>query len=127
MAFFKSPPLWRWDSDVYMDVADALTDSDYVHFSRGASIYSLHPSNGKVAIPNVLLQAAGRFDVYAYLNATKTLIKESFNVEDRPQPPEYVYNPTPVITYPELVELVTALVAWTEPTYDATTKTLTIG
>lgn len=135
MAFFTltdNTSLYQWDSGVTLTVDSALSDEGFVHFTipNTEEIYSLHPVGGLVEIPSQILQKSGTFTVYAFVvneSGDKTLVSEQFYVLARPMPPEYVDDPTPVITYPELVTLVTALEAWQNPTYDASTKTLIIG
>lgn len=115
MAFFEPndfTDLWQWDSGLSL-LCDTslLTDEDYVHFSMMDSeeVLSLHPTDGVVQIPNQILENSGTLNVYAYVQNTdegKTLIREAFYILARPQPPEYISDPTPVISYPELVELV---------------------
>lgn len=110
--------IYQWDSDLYLDaeVAD-IADEDgtiYAHFqhSQSEDILSLEIEDGKVAIPNILLQTDGAFRVFCYVNDEsygKTLVEDMFTIIPRPMPPEYIYDPTPVITYPELVELVAKL------------------
>lgn len=107
--------IFQWDSDLFLDanVSDIAEEGGvlYAHFqhSTASNIYSLEIQDGKVQIPNVLLQMAGAFRVFCYVNDEtygKTIVEERFNIVPRPQPPEYIYDPTPVITYPELVQLV---------------------
>jgi len=107
--------IFQWDSDLFLDanVSDIAEEGGvlYAHFqhSTASDIYSLEIQDGKVQIPNVLLQMAGAFRVFCYVNDEtygKTIVEERFNIVPRPQPPEYIYDPTPVITYPELVQLV---------------------
>lgn len=114
MAYFNleiKEQLWQWDSGIWLECDALLTDDDYVHFVNEGSdeVLSLHPVDGRVQIPNQILEKSGSFNVYAYVQdgeSGKTLVRESFYVLSRPVPPEYISDPTPVISYPELVELV---------------------
>lgn len=141
MAYFtlSDEPIYQYDTERQLSVAEAVTDEDYVHFCLAKTpdtVYSLHPSNGKVTIPNQLLTSNGTMNVYAYVaenGGERTLVCEQFYVLQRPQPPEYILDPTPVITYPELIQLVAdvetllaVLQSWENPTYNPETKTLRI-
>lgn len=108
-------PLYQWDTNQVLDVNGDLMEEDgqrYVHYKMATqgAIYSVAVSDeGTAAIPNILLQNSGELVAYAYIldgKTGKTLVEERFNIIARPMPPEYIYDPTPVITYPELIELV---------------------
>lgn len=114
MAFFELTDdiaLYQWDSGVTLTINGELGDEQFVHFTipNTDEIYSLHPVGGVVEIPSQILQKSGIFTVYAFVvneSGDKTLVSEQFYILARPMPPEYIDDPTPVITYPELVQLV---------------------
>ena len=112
-------PIFQWDSNIALDVNASIISEDghqYVHYQHKGQpeVYSIEVANGKAAIPNIILQTAGAFEAYAYIADDahgKTLVRTEFTILPRPLPPEYIYDPTPVITYPELVDLVDDLTA----------------
>lgn len=130
-------PIFQWDSGLNIIVNGSLIveeGTQYVHFQhKGQSaIYSVAVVDGQAAIPNIILQTAGAFEAYAYVNDAsygKTLVRSEFSILPRPMPPEYIYDPTPVITYPQLVELVEDLTALKSvlENVSATTETLPAG
>ena len=112
-------PIFQWDSNISLDVNASIISEDghqYVHYQHKGQteVYSIEVADGKAAIPNIILQTAGAFEAYAYIADDahgKTLVRTEFTILPRPLPPEYIYDPTPVITYPELVDLVEDLTA----------------
>lgn len=99
---------WQWDLNCKLIVEDASITT--VHFCNRTDNCSLtrqtYNINGitLVDVPNVILQSDLRFRVYAYCGYTK--YEETFKVNRRTKPEDYVFTDTEVRTYDELVERV---------------------
>lgn len=105
-----SGDIWQWDTN--LELTTTLNDNDIIQFRLGDDTLSVNPVGGKATIPNQLLEKSGPLYVYAVKDdngSSKTISKQVFDVKSRPKPAEYIEDPTPVITYPELVDLVTDL------------------
>ena len=61
-------------------------------------------------IPNRILQSAGSVDVFAW-TGDKTYAVTTFGIQGRPKPPEYVYERTETLFYPDIVTLVAQMEA----------------
>ncbi|MBQ9387128.1 MAG: hypothetical protein IJU01_00525 [Lachnospiraceae bacterium] len=103
--------IYQWDAGLILEFEFA--SGGYAHFKHemlNEEAFSLAiDSEGRVPLPNQLLQYAGTLTVYRYLvsdNYEKTVIKNELTIAGRPEPPEYILDPTPVISYPELIDLV---------------------
>lgn len=91
---------------------------DLVHFSNRATEKALtvevKENDGikVVTVPNIILQTAGEFKVYAYIcdkDECYTLVEKVFYVESKPKPEDYVYTETDVLTYQKLEERIKVL------------------
>ena len=106
--------LYQYDADIFMSCEDFSGLPEYAHFvntAKPTEVLSMLIEDGQVQIPNQCLTEAGELWVYAYTQ-DRTIVRDVFKIVPRPMPPEYILDPTPVITYPELVELVADLQAF---------------
>ena len=102
---------YQWDTGQYLMVEGAETCEE-VHFCHGgeeAALVCPVGEDGRVAVPNVLLQQDGK--LWAYLFARKedgsrTVRSFSFEVMARPKPESYVYTQTEVLDYAYLSQRV---------------------
>lgn len=108
---------YQWDTNQQLIVEDA-PDCQEVHFShRGdpaALVCSIYEADGErvVDVPNILLQQDKPITAYLFSRAddsNRTCHAWSFLVIGRPQPEDYVYTETEVLTYKALEERIIAL------------------
>lgn len=123
-AFYTCGSLFQWDIGRHVFLNIDIPENRLIHFYSKVldEPLSVECDGEKAPIPNILLQHACPIDVYAYTyteDHAKTLVKQTLNVFPRPKPPEYIYDPTPVIIYPELVDLVNAMKKWETPSAQA--------
>lgn len=109
--FYYPGVLWKYDAGIFLEIKVEIPEEEFVHFQSVVTgkVYSLAPEGKKVQIPNQILAEGEGFKVYAYTTKNeyaKTLAMSRFEIKARPKPPEYIYDPTPVITYPELITLI---------------------
>ena len=107
----------QWDLNVKISSTD-FKAGDEIHFYNIRQPKALpvlaYMLNGKVVadVPNILLQDALPLFVYKYeSDETSAYTKEeySFEVKQRPQPEDYFYTETEVLSYKSLDERITAL------------------
>ena len=97
--------LYQWDAGV---VADVTVDNiDEVHFSnlRYGISYNVEVKNGTVNIPPEVLQSGADVFCWAFVrqeNGGYTKKEQIFNVEKRPRPADYIYEPTEILTWQKL-------------------------
>ena len=98
---------YQWDLDRQLIIDDPTVTQ--VHFSNRTDDSSLvcevYQQDGLnlVNVPNILLQEDWRINVYAYdVNYTK--YSETFDVERKSKPENYVYTETEVLNYKTLAE-----------------------
>lgn len=98
---------YQWDLDRQLIIDDPTVTQ--VHFCNRTDDFSLvcevYQQDGLnlVNVPNILLQEDWRIDVYAYdVNYTK--YSETFDVERKSKPENYVYTETEVLNYNTLAE-----------------------
>lgn len=96
--------LWQWDLNQQLTVAGDCTEVHYLDKGTPSTL-TVAVKDGKAAIPNILLQKAGRLVVYAYIVDAQdhhTKVCETFGIASRPKPAEYVYTETEVKTWNDL-------------------------
>ena len=98
---------YQWDLDRQLIIDDPTVTQ--VHFSNRTDDSSLvcevYQQDGLnlVNVPNILLQEDWRINVYAYdVNYTK--YSETFDVEKKSKPENYVYTETEILNYETLAE-----------------------
>ena len=98
---------YQWDVDRKLIIEDATITQ--VHFCNRTDECSLvcetYQENGLtlVNVPNILLQTDWRINVYAY-DTNYTKFSETYKVERRTKPTDYVYTETEVLNYNILLE-----------------------
>ena len=99
---------YQWDRNVRLNIGSDVSE---VHFVRSCMKEPLTvevDTSGdvpSVKVPNILLQTHGGMIVYAYVqneDSSYTKAVESFNIQKRPKPVDYVYTETEVITFDTL-------------------------
>lgn len=85
--------LWQWDTGRKIVIDDKSVSE--VHFSKYSSNQAITREvvNGKVEIPNFLLQDTHAVTVYAYAGSAEngyTMAEKTFNVVKKPKPTNYV-------------------------------------
>ena len=107
----------QWDSNVKI-TADNFKVGDELHFHNGTAknalvLIAYQFGNAVVVnVPNIFLTTAYPVNVYRYLetaDGSYTIEKESFEVNRRPKPDDYVYTETEVLNYSALDKRITAL------------------
>jgi hypothetical protein len=93
--------LYQWDIGV---IADVVTDGfNEVHFSNlkfGVS-FNVEVKDKTVEIPPEILQSGADVFCWAFVrdeNSGYTKKEQTFNVEKRPRPADYVYTPTEILS-----------------------------
>ncbi len=96
---------WQWDFNQQLIVNDP--DCTEVHFSNG--IYENSPvcevKDGKVDVPNILLQEATPLEVFCFVNtggSGYTRYAQVFLIKQRNRPDNYIYTETQVKTFETL-------------------------
>jgi hypothetical protein len=103
---------YQWDVDRKLIIDDAAITQ--VHFCNRTDECSLvcetYQENGLtlVNVPNILLQTDWRINVYAY-DTNYTKFSETYKVERRSKPADYVYTETEVLNYNTLLEKMTGI------------------
>lgn len=97
--------LYQWDVGVVADVTDENVNE--VHFSnlRYGVSFNIEVQNGTVTIPPEVLQSGADVFCWAFVrgaNGGYTKKEQIFNVEKRPRPADYIYEPTDVLTWEAL-------------------------
>ena len=97
--------LYQWDVGVVADVTDENINE--VHFSnlRYGVSFNIQVQNGTVTIPPEVLQSGADVFCWAFVrqeNGGYTKKEQVFNVEKRPRPADYIYEPTDVLTWEAL-------------------------
>lgn len=97
--------LYQWDVGVVVDVTDENINE--VHFSnlRYGVSFNIEVQNGTVTIPPEVLQSGADVYCWAFVrgeNGGYTKKEQIFNVEKRPRPADYIYEPTDVLTWEAL-------------------------
>ena len=104
--------LYQWDVGVVADVTDENINE--VHFSnlRYGVSFNIEVQNGTVTIPPEVLQSGADVFCWAFVrgeNGGYTKKEQIFNVEKRPRPADYIYEPTDVLTWEELKQQIEKL------------------
>lgn len=103
---------YQWDVDRKLIIEDATITQ--VHFCNRTDECSLvcetYQEDGLtlVNVPNILLQTDWRINVYAY-DSNYTKFCETYKVERRSKPADYVYTETEVLNYNTLLERLTGI------------------
>lgn len=103
---------YQWDLDRKLIVEDATISQ--VHFCNRTDDCSLvcetYTENGLnlVNVPNILLQADWRINVYAY-DSNYTKFSKQFDIVRRSKPESYVYTETETLNYNTLLERLDAI------------------
>lgn len=98
---------FQWDLDQRLIVADSSIKE--VHFCNKtdecALISEVYEEEGKrlVNVPNILLQTTWKIRAYAYCDCY-TKVEQSFKVNARSKPSDYVYTETEIKNYSDLEE-----------------------
>lgn len=105
-------PLYQWDTGRYAEIIDR--PCDYVDIGhKGSGVAAVRKIvDGKVRIPDVLLQQAGTLAFYTIVSTADgqhTRTEHLSTVTARPRPDEYVYTDDEVLTWQQLDERVTRL------------------
>ena len=113
--------LYQWDVGVVADVTDENINE--VHFSnlRYGVSFNIQVQNGTVNIPPEVLQSGADVFCWAFVrqeNGGYTKKEQIFNVEKRPRPADYIYEPTEVLTWEELKQDIEKLEKGSIPTMD---------
>lgn len=113
--------LYQWDVGVVADVTDENINE--VHFSnlRYGVSFNIKVQNGTVTIPPEVLQSGADVFCWAFVrgeNGGYTKKEQIFNVEKRPRPADYIYEPTEVLTWEALKQQIEELEKGTIPTMD---------
>jgi hypothetical protein len=99
--------LYQWDVG---DVADVTIDNiDEVHFSnlRFGKAFNIAVKDKTVEIPPEVLQSGADVFCWAFVrkeNGGYTKKEQIFNVEKRPRPADYVFEPTDILSWETLNE-----------------------
>ena len=98
--------LFQWDLNQRFIVNDPLIIQAHYYVSAKEAPLSceVFEENGLflVEIPNILLQKAGNYRVYAY-HQDSTIDVMQFEVKPRPKPANYIYEETELVTINSLV------------------------
>ena len=101
--------LYQWDIDVKLLLDESATDIDGARFKsrfwREALFIPVTRTETEayVTIPNILLQQSYDIIVYAYCSTDKcTKTVDTFEVEAKPKPSDYVYTETEILDYKTL-------------------------
>lgn len=119
---FKIPDgrkrFWQWDQGQRLS-CDGLEAGVEVHFAHhnavaGALVLETYQEDGTVYVdvPDELLRVGGKMTVYVYLehgSEGHTAYRQSFTVQARQKPEDYVYTPSEVKRWDELDARVAAL------------------
>lgn len=99
---------YQWDADREMIVTDP--DITELHFCNGRSECSLvcEVKNGRVCVPNILLQTAGNIRIYGFAE-DHTEVAKIYKIFPRTKPEDYVYTETEVKRYETLAQEVEGL------------------
>ena len=113
--------LYQWDVGVVADVTDENINE--VHFSnlRYGVSFNIEVQNGTVTIPPEVLQSGADVFCWAFVrqeNGGYTKKEQIFNVEKRPRPADYIYEPTDVLTWEALKKQIEEVEKGTIPTMD---------
>ena len=113
--------LYQWDVGVVADVTDENINE--VHFSnlRYGVSFNIEVQNGTVTIPPEVLQSGADVFCWAFVrqeNGGYTKKEQIFNVEKRPRPADYIYEPTEVLTWETLKQEIEEVEKGTIPTMD---------
>ena len=113
--------LYQWDVGVVADVAEENINE--VHFSnlRYGVSFNIEVQNGTVTIPPEVLQIGADVFCWAFVrreNGGYTKKEQIFNVEKRPRPADYIYEPTDVLTWETLKKQIEEVEKGTIPTMD---------
>ena len=113
--------LYQWDVGVVADVAEENINE--VHFSnlRYGVSFNIEVQNGTVTIPPEVLQSGADVFCWAFVrqeNGGDTKKEQIFNVEKRPRPADYIYEPTDVLTWEALKKQIEEVEKGTIPTMD---------
>ena len=97
--------LYQWDVGVVADVR--LDNVDEVHFSnlRYGVSFNIEVKDKTVEIPPEVLQSGADVFCWAFVrgeNGGYTKKEQIFNVEKRPRPADYVYEPTEILSWETL-------------------------
>lgn len=97
--------LYQWDVGVVADVT--LDNIDEVHFSnlRYGISFNIKVVDNKVEFPPEVLQSGADVFCWAFVrgeNGGYTKKEQTFNVEKRPRPADYVYEPTEILSWETL-------------------------
>lgn len=108
---------YQWDTGQRLQVTEAGTCRE-VHFCRGdeetALVCLIREEEGLqvVSVPNLLLQQAGTIYAYAFgknREGMETKWGNSFEVQPRPRPEDYVYTETEALYFADLEERIRTL------------------
>jgi hypothetical protein len=101
---------YQWDHDQQLIVSEDCTE---VHFDNGTQPKALCcevKKDGKVDVPNILLQTAAQIHAYGWNKNRKCVVQYAcFWVEPREKPDDYVYTETEILTWEALDRRITAL------------------
>jgi hypothetical protein len=97
--------LYQWDVGIVADVT--IDNVDEVHFSnlRYGTAFNIAVKNKTVEIPPEVLQSGADVFCWAFVrgeNGGYTKKEQTFNVEKRPRPADYVYEPTEILSWEAL-------------------------
>ena len=97
--------LYQWDVGVVADVTDENINE--VHFSniRYGVSFNIEVKDRTVTIPPEVLQSGAGVFCWAFVrreNGGYTKKEQVFNVEKRPRPADYIYEPTEILTWETL-------------------------
>lgn len=92
---------YQWDTDREMIVTDPTITE--LHFCNGKSECSLvcEVVNGRVCVPNILMQTAGNIRIYGFAK-DHTEVAKIYKIFPRTRPEDYVYTETEVLRYETL-------------------------
>lgn len=106
---------YQWDLNQQL-TAEGLAAGDEIHFANATSTHALvvkayeAPDGTVVAdVPNALLREAYPIMAYRYItqgDSEHTVETTTFSVQKRPQPSDYIYSETEVLSFEQLIEQV---------------------
>jgi hypothetical protein len=97
--------LYQWDVGVVADVT--IDNVDEVHFAnlRFGKAFNVEVKNKTVKIPTEVLQSGADVFCWAFVrgeNGGYTKKEQTLNVEKRPRPADYVFEPTEILSWETL-------------------------
>ena len=105
----ERPELFQWDTGQYMEVSDDVDRIDFQFRDTRKMVYGVFAEDGKVVIPDILLQDSGILDCLIMVenDGLWTMERMEVPVIERPMPPGYVMTKRgAIVSYDDLDSII---------------------